>query len=451
MKAIRAVLGRAKGRLTGLAVLAAALIVPAGLMAWGPDRPTYTLEEPADHVTFNSITNNKKHGDERNFVQIREAGVGNFGEEVQLQPGKEYEVNVFFHNNAKSKLNSAEHDYKGIARNAMMRVQMPASVKQGEKARVTGVISADNAQPQQVWDEAYGVGSANMALRYIPNSAKITSLGGVNGQTMPDSLLTTGAPLGYDKLDGNLPGCNEFSGYVIFRFKTVQPNFEVTKQVSHAKQNDYKKSVDVKANQTVDYKIQYKNTGSVQQDNVIIKDTLPKGVSYIPGSTYLSNSKTNSQWQKVDDDGVTGKGINIGSYAPGGNAYVKFSAKIDKLGELECGPNTLTNTAEAQTDNGNKSDTADVVISKECEETPPTAQEDKVCRLSDKKIISIKKDEFDSSKHSRNLDDCKEAPMQPQMPSELPQTGGFDSLSAVGLGALTLGISYYVAGRRTIG
>lgn len=451
MKAIRAVLGRAKGRLTGLAVLAAALVVPAGLMAWGPDRPTFTLEEPADYVTFNSITNNKKHGDERNFVQIREAGVGNFGEEVQLQPGKEYEVNVFFHNNAKSKLNSAEHDYKGIARNAMMRVQMPASVKQGEKARVTGVISADNAQPQQVWDEAYGVGAANMALRYVPNSAKITSLGGVNGQTMPESLLTTGAPLGYDKLDGNLPGCNEFSGYVIFRFKAVQPNFEVTKQVSETKQNDYKKSVEVKNGGTVDYKIQYKNTGSTQQDNVVIKDTLPKGVSYIPGSTYLSNSKTNSQWQKVDDDGVTGKGINIGSYAPGGNAYVKFSAKVDKLGELECGPNKLTNTAEAQTDNGNKSDTADVVVKKECEETPPAKDEDKVCRLSDKEIITIKKDEFDSSKHSRNLEDCQAAPTQPQTPSELPQTGGVSGLAAMGLSALTLGISYYIAGRRNIG
>ncbi len=370
MKKLLAALKRAPRRVAGLAVVLAAIAVPAGLLAWGPDRPTYTLEEPADHVTFNSITNNAKHGDERNFVQIREAGVGNFGENVELQPGKEYEVYVFFHNNAKAKLNSAEHGHRGIAQNAQMRVQMPATVKQGEKARVTGIISADNAQPQSVWDEAYGTSTADMALRYVQGSAKVTSLGAINGQTMPDSLFTTGAPLGYEQLDGKVPGCNEFSGYVIFKFKAVQPNFEVTKEVSKTGQNSYAKSITVNENDTVDYKIQYKNTGQVRQDNVTIKDVLPKGVSYIPGSTHVATSETGGQWKNISSDDVVTKGINIGNYLPGGNAYVRFSAKIDKLDELDCGPNKLTNVAHAETDNGNKKDSADVIVNKECQEAP---------------------------------------------------------------------------------
>ena len=58
-----------------IAVVAAVVAVPAMLLAWGPTRPTYTIEHPADHVTFNSITNNPNiGGDERDFVGIREKG-----------------------------------------------------------------------------------------------------------------------------------------------------------------------------------------------------------------------------------------------------------------------------------------------------------------------------------------------------------------------------------------
>ncbi len=40
-------------------VVAAVLLATVGAavtFAWGPDRPTYTMAQPADHVTFNSIT-----------------------------------------------------------------------------------------------------------------------------------------------------------------------------------------------------------------------------------------------------------------------------------------------------------------------------------------------------------------------------------------------------------
>ena len=241
MKKLFAALKRAPKRTGLIAIAAAAVIVPAGLYAWGPDRPTYTLENPADHVTFNSITNNAKHGDERNFVQIREAGTGTYGEDVELTPGKEYEVYVFYHNNASTTLNDAEHNYAGIARNSQMRVQMPASVAAGEKARITGFVSADNAQPKTVWDEAYATSTSNedIALRYVEDSATITNLGATNGSTLSSDLLKGGVSLGFDELNGDLPGCNHYSGYVIFKFKAVQPGFEVTKQVSPAGQNNY--------------------------------------------------------------------------------------------------------------------------------------------------------------------------------------------------------------------
>jgi len=85
------------------------LLVATTAFAGGPaNRPTFTSQNPADYVVFNAITNNPKHGDERNSVLIREAGVGQYVNEIKLQPGKEYEVYSYFHNNAKSSLNTGE-------------------------------------------------------------------------------------------------------------------------------------------------------------------------------------------------------------------------------------------------------------------------------------------------------------------------------------------------------
>jgi uncharacterized repeat protein (TIGR01451 family)/LPXTG-motif cell wall-anchored protein len=373
MNKLIAAIRRAPKRAASLAIVAAAVLVPAALFAWGPDRPTFTVEHPAPYVTFNSITNNPQHGDERNFVQIKEATASNttYAEDVPLQAGKDYQVSVFYHNNAASNLNDAAHDYKGVAKNAFMRIQMPATVNAGEKARITGFVGASNANPAQVWDEAYGSANGNFALRYVPGSATIYNNGATNGKSLPDSLYTTGTPLGYDALDGTLPGCNQYAGYVTFKIHVDQPNFEVQKQVSKAGTNTYAESVTALPNEEVEYKIQYKNTGTTKQNDVIIKDKLPAGVAYVNGSTQVATSATNGQWSPITDNGVVARGINIGSYLPSGNAYVKFKAKVVDNSQLEkCGVNTLINTATAETNNGSKSDTANVVVSKTCEEQP---------------------------------------------------------------------------------
>ena len=77
-----------------------------------------------------------------------------------------------------------------------------------------------------------------------------------------------------------------------------------------------------------------------------------------------------------------------------------------------------------------------------------------VCELATKKIITIKETAFDSSKHSKNLDDCKEVvpPVTPPVtPPELPQTGAGENIVAiVGLGALVASLGYYIASRRAL-
>lgn len=394
-----------------LSVLAA-VIIPATLFAWGPDRPTYTIQKPADHVTFNSITNNPAHGDERNFMQVREANASNttYADKIGLSVGHEYVVYVYFHNNAASNLNESG---KGIAKGAYVKAQIPAVISKGSNGtKAVGYVGASNATPREVWDDISFTNSTagDIALRYVPGSATIHSKGAVNGKTMSDSIITTGALLGYNTLDGVVPGCEQFAGYVTFRVKADQPNFIVEKQVRLSGTTEWKENVTTKLGDTVEYQIQYKNTGTTAQNDVVIKDILPNGVSYVTGSTLLKNA-SNPTPKQVSDN-LTKNGVNIGNYTAGSNAYVKFSAKVTSdESKLKCGVNKLRNIAEAQTNNGKKQDTADIEVTRICKEVP-------------------------------------EKPEQPT-PPELPTTGLGDGLMAVlGVGALATSFGYYRASRR---
>ena len=188
---------------------------------YGPERETFTGEIPAHYVTFNSIVNNPHMGDERNFVRIREAGVGNYRDCITILPGKEYEVWTHYHNNAAAPLNDKTHHYKGVALDTKLRCTCPRIVKKGQQLRVLSEISASNATPEKVWDSAGIISEENdVKISYILGSARISSNGKINGMGLPaDKLFSEGANLGYDSLNGAVPGCTEFSGNVVYKFK----------------------------------------------------------------------------------------------------------------------------------------------------------------------------------------------------------------------------------------
>lgn len=438
MSTIRSLIRRAPKRFAAFVAMIAALavIAPTLVFAWGPDRQLFTTAQPADFITFNSITDNPSHGDERNFMQVREASASNttYADEISLSAGKEYVIYMYYHNNAAANLNLT-------ATGTYAKAQIPAVVPNGSNGTVAnGFVGASNATPREVFDDIKfkNTTGGDIALRYVPGSATIHNFGATDGATLSDSIITTGATLGYNALDGKVPGCNEFAGYVTFRVKADQPNFTIEKQVRLAGADSWSQSVAAKDGDTVDYQIQYKNTGTTQQNNVVLKDALPAGLDYVAGSTYLVNS-ANRTPTNVSDRIVTEGGLNIGNAGPGANAFVKFTAKVD-LSEVECGQRTLKNVVTAHTNNGSKSDDADVTVSKECEPGKIT-----VCELATKKIITIDEADFDASKHSKNVEDCA------ALPPELPQTGPAESIVAIlGLGALIASIAYYVASRRAL-
>lgn len=88
----------------------------------------------------------------------------------------------------------------------------------------------------------------------------------------------------------------------------------------------------------VTYKLEYKNTSNTQQDNVVIAMHIPDGSEYVMGSTYIANSTTGSRWLSTDD-GITGRGLNVGSYAAGGNVYLKFKVRPKGETTFTCSSN----------------------------------------------------------------------------------------------------------------
>ena len=420
------ILRNAPKRMSALfAILAVAAIVPATLHAWGPDRPTYTIENPADHVTFNSITNNPNIGDERNFVGIRESGTNTtWTDNMNVQKGKEYTVRVYVHNNAAANLNK-------VAENVTAKVNLPTTT--AKSIQVDGLISSTNASPTQVWDQANFKSAEDFNLAYVAGSLKFENNAfGAAGTAIPESVFTnSGAKLGYDKLDGKIPGCFQYAGYLTFKVKpqfAPKPDFTMSKQVRKVGTTTWTKNVAVNPGDDVEYLITYSNTGEVKQDNVIVKDVLPKNVAYVPGTTKLKNMLNPSG--KTVSDNVTKDGINISNYEPKSTAYVWFTAKVGSKTELTCGTNTLVNTGVVQTGYGTKEDTANVVVNNgECKPNeckPGIPMGDKRC-------------------------ETPVTPVTPTTPTQLPTTGPAETiLSILGIGSLIAGASYYIVSRRAL-
>lgn len=335
--------------------------------AYGPGRTTFTAAEPATYVTFNSITDAPGFGDERNFTWARPVnGTVNSWQtdELNVADGQEYFIRVRVHNNAAASLDLH-------AENTRVSASVPTTLS--NTANVQATVSANNANPQQVWDGVVLKGAERFSVGYVPGSARYYNSQNVEaGFPISDSVFSTnGAQVGYKNMDGDVPGCNEFAGALMFKVKVFSektPQFNVEKKVKKHGDTTWQKSITALPGEKVDYQIGYTNTGETQQNGVIAKDTLPSGVAYQTGSTTLKNANYPTGNGKAFEDGVTSNGLNIGNYTPQSNAFVRFTATLPQEKDLSCGSNILRNTGFIYTDNGMKQDTADVTVNRECKD-----------------------------------------------------------------------------------
>lgn len=331
--------------------VALAVMVGVGVAVqatFGPDRPTFTWDKPATYVTFNSMTNNPVVGDERTFMKGAKPGATSFTDPVTgVVDGEEVTVQMYVHNNAASNLGLK-------ANNTTVRVALPTGSKQIQQ--LTGYISADNANPQTVTDtlDISAVNNGYMEIAYVPGSASYKNNKGTF--KLADTIVTTGAQVGYDQMNGVVPGCEEFSGWVTMRVKINMPHYVVQKSARLAGEgaDKWRESVNAKLGDTIEWRIEVRNIGSTTLNNIIVLDELPPYMTAEAGSVKLINSNHPSTNPYVypasaiqQKDGKIYVNVDAGDYAPNSNGYVRFSSKIVSDPKISCDNQKLTNKAYA--------------------------------------------------------------------------------------------------------
>ena len=89
----------------------------------------------------------------------------------------------------------------------------------------------------------------------------------------------------------------------------------------------WKDSVDAKIGDKVEFQIEYKNTSTESQKDVVIDTDLPSNIRIVSGTTKLYSTKYPSGLLSTDDS-IIDKGVMIGSYAAGANAFVRFTTEV---------------------------------------------------------------------------------------------------------------------------
>jgi len=374
---------------------------PTTTYAWGdnsglPDmRPSYSLREinkKADTFGntpfFNSIeikdsdydwykTNfgeelkkgNLRH--EKNFVAARKciqradgSLEGNpkdnlwYGNNIDAEDGKTYLVRLYAHNNNPNGMNAVAENTTVRFQDANNVASTPETVKledengyetgetkQMQQVQINGFITSSNANPNEYWDYVNFNADVPFHLEYVYGSALLENNGAAAGK-LSDDIITNGTLIGYDALDGKVPGCYQYANYVSIQVKVVYDyDFTIEKKVRLDREKEWKESVDAKVGDKVEFQIKYTNTSNKQQDNVVIKDILPSNLRYVAGSTKIKNSN-HPNGDTLDHDYLVTDGQKVGNYGPGANVRLMFTAEVVD-DNLACGKNTLVNWAQA--------------------------------------------------------------------------------------------------------
>lgn len=435
----------------------AGLTITQSVFAWGDSikggRPSYTLDQIEsgvlkNKVVFNSISNSVI-GDEKNFVGAREND-GNTSntktwsaDTINVEEGKEYVVRLYVHNNN-------PQGTKVTAKDTTAYFTIPT--ESSNKLTVKGTVTASNAEPNLVWDDVVFTNADGRAfhLDYIEGSAHL----GNNklNTSLSDAIITeSGVKIGYEKLDGNVPGCYQYASYISIVVKPVftDHNYVVDKRVKlHGSDADWSESVNAKVGDLVDFIIKYQNTTENAVSNVAIRDILPNNMEL--ASDIVLKNGTNPDGLVLKGNATTGW-VDIGGYGVDAKAYVYLTAKVvDK--SMICGKNILRNWGQIGVGKVTRQDSADVVVQKDCKEDPKkdctTNPELPECQKKEDPEPEPKKD----CTTNPELPECqkKEEPKK-ETPKEMPSTGATEIvMGALGIGSTVTAAGYYIASRKNL-
>ncbi|WP_191296738.1 hypothetical protein [Lentzea cavernae] len=329
---------------------------------WGPPRPMFTASDRPAGAVLNSVSDDPAAGDERSFLSVRTKDAEDWttSGSLVLEPGGQYEASISVHNDARPGTGAASTETR-------VQAQLPATVDGRE--RISAVLTSGSAEPPSVWRSLVLASSEHPVLiRIVPDSAVLRTGRLPQGLALSaeDLFSKRGVLIGCDGLTGNITGEDDCRAEVRFRFVADHPNFTITQRVAKRGSGNYEYTPRVTPADELDIKVKYENTGTIQQDDVVIRIELPSRFEPITGTTHVANSSTEGKWTRIDGDEVTRRGVNLGSYAVNGVSYVRTSIRIVDHAELSCGTNAIVSRAVVETQNGSKSHDLTVEVERPC-------------------------------------------------------------------------------------
>lgn len=354
-----------------LAVLFCLGLQPQVAYAWGDSdggRPSYTTDEVnngalGETITFNSISDNPAlGGDEKNFVSARQVDSGSEvwnANTIAAEDGEKYYVRMYVHND-----NPGGDD--AVAKDTAVRFDVAEG--SGTEVEVQGLITSSNASPSEYYDSVRFTNDTAFHLEYVPGSAFIENNGVAagGGIGLSDEIVEAenGVLVGYDTLDGNLPGGYPYAAYVGIEVKVVYDySYTVDMQVRPAGEADaaWQEEISAKVGDEVEFQIAFQNLETAAVSDVMLKSTLPDGLEYVEGTMMLYNSAHPQGFTFEDGAVLFSDGINTGGYDSKSNFYLHFTAKVVDTG-LSFGENALVSWGQVGIDSDLKQDSASVIV-----------------------------------------------------------------------------------------
>ena len=389
-----------------LAILVAAvlgiLIPSATSYAYWPDREFLTDDNPTEYPVLNSLCygsvgedkksckedSDSKVGREFDFVRVRELGTEEWGNEVKVEAEKEYEVWIYYHVNTPKDYSPGNIEANKEGKILSLRVysNFDRTTTKQQKAKVTSNLAWLSPKggtpaapfPTGVWDEAYFATDSEqkIMLNYVADSAKYFKAN-CNSNCSELTLEGDGIPIpeefqNYNEdHDKNGYGLrpeldNDERGVVIYRVRAERADSTIEKFVSRDGESWAKELAIVKAGESIQYKIEWCNTGTVSQQNVIFKDKLPIGLVLKSGTVKIAKENEDA----IDEsDAIIKNGINVGDFSPGQCVQISYEVAVStNLAKLvDCTTTELKNTAFVYGDSVQGEDSARLLVNIACE------------------------------------------------------------------------------------
>lgn len=312
---------------------------------WGDSsggRASYTMADVNSDVLGKSITFNTvadgRVGNEKNFVAARRSNTSDSwsADEISVEDGEIYTICLYVNNDN-------PNGTETIASDVCSFFSLPTNVN--TEHHVIGYLNSENSMIPYYWDDVVLLSDEPVYLEYIDDSASYTNykLGEVK---IDNETITSGIPLGFDKLDGNIPGGYDFCGIVtidVMVHKSVTAKLAMKTRLKGT--TKWKEVINANVGDEVEFQIEFQNLKAETVEDIMIRDVLPDNIEYVEDSTYLYTSNY-PDGIHVEENTLTTTGINIGSYTPKSNAFVRFTGKVvDK--SLTKGGNQLVNWASS--------------------------------------------------------------------------------------------------------